>query len=164
MQKILQNINTPFTQALTKTSHPCVIPPPHKVTLCRDGRFVPLLPSNNISEAQQIFIKGAAMEHYHALVFFLNEKRSVERGHNIAQYLCKVVSTVASQQEGPRFKSRSGHFCAGFACSFCVGFPWILRLPHTFQKHTKIGGKKNRLNRHQCVPIIVANVRGKNVE
>ena len=35
-----------------------------------------------------------------------------------------VVSTVASQQDGPEFNSRSGCSCGKFACSPC--FFWVL--------------------------------------
>ena len=45
-----------------------------------------------------------------------------------------LVSTVASQPEGPGFESESVCFCVGFACSpsVCVG---LLQFPPTVQKH-----------------------------
>jgi len=44
-----------------------------------------------------------------------------------------LVSTVASQQEGPKFDSRLGHFCVEFACSprVCMYSLQVLQLPPT---------------------------------
>uniref|UniRef100_A0A3P8NDG8 HAT C-terminal dimerisation domain-containing protein n=1 Tax=Astatotilapia calliptera TaxID=8154 RepID=A0A3P8NDG8_ASTCA len=53
-----------------------------------------------------------------------------------------VVSTVATQQEGPEFNStiRPGSFCVEFACSprVCVGSLRVLRLPPTVQRHLAV--------------------------
>ena len=68
----------------------------------------------------------------HAELFYSNTLNSEEWG----QHGGSVVSTVASQQEGPGFASRSfqvvpGPFCVEFACSprACVGLLRVLRFP-----------------------------------
>ena len=53
------------------------------------------------------------------------------------QHSGALVSTVASQREGPGFGSGSECVCVEFACSpcVCVGSLRVLRLPPTVQKH-----------------------------
>ena len=52
-----------------------------------------------------------------------------------------MLSTAASQQEGPRFESGSGRFYVEFTCSpcVCVGFIREHWFPPTSQKHANWG-------------------------
>ena len=65
-----------------------------------------------------------------------------------------MVSTVASQQEGPGLDPGSGRFCVEFACSpcACVGSLWLLQLPPKVQKHAKL---RVRLTGHSKFPVSV---------
>ena len=49
-----------------------------------------------------------------------------------------ICDMSASQQEGPGFKSGSGHFCVEFTCSPCVCVGSHCVLPHP-KKHAKWG-------------------------
>ena len=65
-----------------------------------------------------------------------------------------VVSTVASQQDGPGLDSGSGSFCVGFVCSPCRVFPaWVLSRYSSFLPQSKNLLGVSRLIGHSNLPV-----------